>query len=58
MVIGNGMIARSFTKSKAINDVIIFACGVPNSNEDREQEYEREFNLIKRNSNKITQIKS
>ena len=47
MVIGNGMIARSFTKSKAINDVIIFACGVPNSNEDREQEYEREFNLLK-----------
>ena len=48
MVLGNGMIAKSFIKSTAINDVIIFACGVPNSNEVREQEYEREFNLLKK----------
>lgn len=57
MVIGNGMIAKSFTKSKAINDVIIFACGVPNSNEVREQEYEREFNLLKNIQIKYTNKK-
>jgi len=48
MVIGNGMIANSFIRSTTINDVIIFACGVPNSNEVRENEYAREFNLLKK----------
>lgn len=57
MVVGNGMIAKSFTRSNAINDVIIFASGVPNSNEVREEEYEREFNLLKKIQKKYTNKK-
>jgi nucleoside-diphosphate-sugar epimerase len=57
MVIGNGMIANSFLRSKTINDVIIFASGVPNSNEVRENEYEREFNLIKKTQTEHTNKK-
>jgi nucleoside-diphosphate-sugar epimerase len=47
MVIGNGLISNSFNGYIYNKDYLIFASGVSNSKEDRDCEYEREYNLIK-----------
>lgn len=47
MIVGNGLIANSFKKSKiSFEEYIIFASGVSNSQEQRESEFEREKELI------------
>lgn len=47
MVVGNGLLARAFEHYKDDDQVIIFASGVSNSKETREEEYDREHELIK-----------
>ncbi|KAA9040996.1 hypothetical protein FW778_02855 [Ginsengibacter hankyongi] len=47
MVIGNGMIANSFASYKNNEDIIIFASGVSNSKDTVEENYQREFLLLK-----------
>lgn len=47
MVIGNGMIANSFASYKDNEDIIIFASGVSNSKDTVEENYLREFQLLK-----------
>jgi hypothetical protein len=47
MVIGNGLLAKTFKKYNNINDIIIFASGVSNSKEIDDHEFDREFNLLK-----------
>jgi nucleoside-diphosphate-sugar epimerase len=49
MIIGNGLISRSFIDYINNPDYLIFASGVSNSKEDRDSEFDREFNLIKEN---------
>ena len=46
MVIGNGMIAKAFSSYQTSSDVIIFASGVSNSQEQRESEFLRELTLL------------
>lgn len=46
MVIGNGLISKSFIEYSSNKDYLIFASGVSNSNESRESEFKREFDLI------------
>ena len=46
MVIGNGLIAQTMRKYDTNDDVIIFASGVSNSNETRQEEFEREKELL------------
>ncbi len=52
MVIGNGLIANSFCKAYG-NDpkVLVFASGVSNSRCTDVKEFQREFQLVKDNSN-------
>lgn len=53
MVIGNGLISRAFDDYFGSEYYLIFASGVSDSNENRDSEYQREFDLIKSNlSNK------
>jgi nucleoside-diphosphate-sugar epimerase len=56
MIIGSGLIAKSFINFKNQDDKIIFASGVSNSLEENDLEYQREINLLKsvlkKNSNK------
>lgn len=48
MVVGNGLIGRSFERRfSERSDVLIFASGVSNSNETRESEFNREWELLK-----------
>src|SRR5665213_298101 len=47
MVIGNGMIANSFASYKNNEGIIIFASGVSNSKDTVEENYQREFLLLK-----------
>lgn len=47
MVIGNGLLAKAFEHYKDDDQVIIFASGVSNSKETKEEEYDREHDLIK-----------
>jgi len=47
MVIGNGMIANSFAAYKDNKDIIIFASGVSNSKDTVEDNFLREFTLLK-----------
>lgn len=47
MIVGNGMIAKAFLKYPMDVNTIIFASGVSNSQEDRHNEFDREFNLLK-----------
>lgn len=47
MIIGNGLIAKSFVNFKNQDDKIIFASGVSNSLEQNDLEYQREINLLK-----------
>ena len=45
MIIGNGNIARAL-KDIDRDDLLFFASGVSNSQEDRESEYKREMELL------------
>jgi dTDP-4-dehydrorhamnose reductase len=47
MVVGNGMIAKSFSAYINREDVVIYASGVSNSAEDSEDKFQREIDLIK-----------
>jgi nucleoside-diphosphate-sugar epimerase len=47
MVIGNGLIAKSFSKFEDDDRFLIFASGVSNSQEKNNFNFEREFDLIK-----------
>ena len=47
MVVGNGMIARSFSAYTNREDVVIYASGVSNSAEDSEDKFQLEIDLIK-----------
>ncbi len=49
MIIGGGLIAKSFNKSKLFDDYLIFASGVSNSNTTDENEFKREENLLMKN---------
>ena len=52
MILGNGLIATSLSKNlKNHTNLLIFASGVSNSKEEREEEYEREFQLLKQTIN-------
>jgi len=57
MIIGKGLIANTFNEYKNINEVLIFASGVSNSQVMEEKEFKREFMLIKKtlfeNPNKL-----
>jgi len=46
MVIGNGLVARTFKRYRSKTDIIIFASGVSNSKETNYHEFEREKKLI------------
>lgn len=50
MIIGNGLIAKSFSVNNNYSheDLIIFASGVSNSAETRIEEFQREFEMIKK----------
>lgn len=48
MVVGNGLIASYFSSYINDDNIIIFASGVSNSNENRKYEFDREVNLIKK----------
>jgi UDP-2-acetamido-2,6-beta-L-arabino-hexul-4-ose reductase len=47
MVIGNGLIAKAFSKYESNDKVVIFASGVSNSKETDESQYKREEILLK-----------
>ena len=49
MIIGSGLIAKSFSKNKLFDDYLIFASGVSNSNTTDENEFKREENLLIKN---------
>jgi len=46
MVIGDGLLAQTLIRYKDRDDVIIFASGVSNSSETRQEEFERETALL------------
>jgi hypothetical protein len=49
MIIGNGLIAKSFKKEKNyFKNVIIFASGVSNSKNTNLKEFKREEKLVKK----------
>jgi hypothetical protein len=49
MIIGNGLIAKSFKKKKNyFKNVIIFASGVSNSKNTNLKEFKREEKLVKK----------
>lgn len=48
MVIGNGMVAKSFVQYLVREDVVVFASGVSNSKLAIESEFEKEKNLLKK----------
>ena len=47
MIIGNGLIANGFDKYRYNDDVLIFASGVSNSMENNENEFNKEYELLK-----------
>lgn len=47
MVIGNGLLAKTFETYHASNDVLIFASGVSNSKETNPEAFKRELALLK-----------
>jgi len=57
MVIGNGMIAKAFSRFRGDDRVLIFASGVANSGETEKDEFERERsaldNALRANSDKL-----
>ena len=46
MVIGNGLLAKSFSNFLDDDSILIFASGVSNSSETRISEFEREYDLL------------
>jgi nucleoside-diphosphate-sugar epimerase len=46
MIIGNGLIAKSFETYKTKNDFLIFASGVSDSKSDNENDFKRERDLL------------
>jgi len=52
MVIGNGLLAKSFSKYKDDDQVIIFASGVSNSKEVNPEAFMREMDLLRSITNK------
>ena len=48
MVIGNGLMAKTFLDYKNSKEILIFASGVSNSMETENTAFEREFNLLKK----------
>lgn len=58
MVIGNGMVAKSFAQYLEREDVVVFASGVSNSKLAIESEFEKEKNLLQKvlNENKGKKI--
>jgi nucleoside-diphosphate-sugar epimerase len=48
VIIGNGLIAKSFKDFEFFRETLVLASGVSNSKETRESEYLREANIIKR----------
>ena len=47
MIVGNGMLANAFKLAKhSLNNTVIFASGVSNSNEQEKEEFEREKKLL------------
>ena len=46
LVVGNGLIARSFCNAKFSSDTVVVASGVSNSGESRHSEFSRERRLI------------
>lgn len=46
MIIGNGLIAKSLSKYKDNDNILIFASGVSDSKETRQEEFNREIKLI------------
>ena len=46
MIIGNGLIAKSFLKKYDKDDIVIFASGVSNSKEDNPKNFKREKDLL------------
>lgn len=57
MVIGNGLMAKTFSQYETNENVLIFASGVSNSLETNEEEFKRERDLLEKslriNKNKI-----
>ncbi len=51
MVIGNGLMAKTFSNYRDDNTIIIFASGVSNSTTHDSSEFIREFNLVKETVN-------
>jgi nucleoside-diphosphate-sugar epimerase len=47
IIVGNGLLAKEFSKNKTDDDVLIIASGVSNSKEIKEEEFVREENLIR-----------
>jgi len=57
MVIGNGLLAKTFVHYKYNKEVVIFASGVSNSLESDAVEFNREFKLLKKTIAKYPAIK-
>lgn len=48
MIIGNGMVAKAFKKYENDDDILIFASGVSNSQEQSDEAFEREKKLLEK----------
>jgi nucleoside-diphosphate-sugar epimerase len=48
MIIGNGMLAKAFKIYENINNILIFASGISNSQEQTDEPFEREKNLLEK----------
>jgi len=46
MIVGNGLLAKTFRKYATSEDIIIYASGVSDSNETREENFDREKQLL------------
>lgn len=47
MVIGNGLMATTFSNFKNLENILVFASGVSNSTETNPKEFDREISLLK-----------
>jgi len=57
MVLGNGLLANGCKALKDSTDVLVFASGVSNSKETNSVEFEKEFQLLKKNLNEYPDVK-
>lgn len=46
MIVGRGMLAKAFSKYNSISNIIVFASGVSNSKETKDNNFDRENNLL------------